>query len=113
MKALLKVHGYEAYTVYDGSRALAATVAIQPDVVILEVQMPGLSGLEVCRAIRRHEWGKAILMVAQTGWARDEDARLAKEAGFDLHMSKPLKIEDLLRVLEGVGQRHSPESRRA
>ena len=109
VKALLEVHGYEAYTVYDGARALAGTVAIQPDVVILDLQMPGLSGFEVCQAIRRHEWGKAILMVAHTGWARDEDARRAKEAGFDLYMSKPMKIEELLRVLAGVGQRQPPE----
>jgi CheY-like chemotaxis protein len=109
LKALLGAHGHEVTTVNDGARALAATVALGPDVVILDLQMPGLSGFDVCRAIRRHDWGKKMLMIAHTGWARDEDIRRVLEAGFDLHMSKPMKIEDLLRALQRVDQPRSSQ----
>ena len=110
LRALLHVQGYEAYTVYDGARALAATVALQPDVVLLDLQMPGLNGFDVCRAIRRHQWGKKILMIAHTGWSREEDVQRAKESGFNLHMAKPVKIDELLRVLVAVEQRQAPEA---
>ena len=100
LKALLSAHGHEVTTVYDGAKALASTVDDRPDVVILDLQMPGLNGFDVCRAIRRNDWGKKMLMIAHTGWARNEDIRRALDAGFDLHMAKPMKIEELLVALK-------------
>ena len=100
LKALLNAHGHEVTTVYDGAKALASTVDDRPDVVILDLQMPGLNGFDVCRAIRRHDWGKKMLMIAHTGWARDEDIKRAMDSGFDFHMAKPMKIEDLLVALK-------------
>ena len=102
LKALLALHGHQIQTAFDGVRALLATIDSRPDVVVLDLQMPGLNGLDVCRAIRRHEWGKHILMIAHTGWARDEDIRRAMDAGFDLHMAKPMKIGELLLALQRV-----------
>jgi len=110
LKALLAAHGHEVHTAYDGAKTLASTVDARPDVVILDLQMPGLSGFDVCRAIRRHEWGQQMLLIAHTGWVREEDIKRAKEAGFDLHMSKPMKIEDLLRVLDGIEQQPATEA---
>ena len=102
LKALLAIHGHEIHTAFDGVRALSATVESHPDVVVLDLQMPGLNGLDVCRAIRRHDWGKDILMIAHTGWARAEDIRRAMDAGFDMHMAKPMRIEELLVALQRV-----------
>ena len=87
---MLGAHGHEVHVVHDGVKALAATAEWKPDVVILDLQMPGLNGLVVCRAIRRHAWGKQMLMIAHTGWARNEDILRAKDAGFDRHMAKPI-----------------------
>jgi CheY-like chemotaxis protein len=109
LKALLAAHGHEVHTAYDGAKALASTVDARPDVVILDLQMPGLNGLDVCRAIRRHDWGKKMLLIAHTGWAREEDIRRASEAGFDLHMAKPVRIEKLLLALQRGGEMGSTQ----
>ena len=100
LEALLRMEGHEVYTSYDGAEALAIALDLRPEVVLLDLQMPGLSGFDVCRAIRRQDWGQQILIVAHTGWVRDEDIRGALNAGFDLHMSKPMDIQTLLAALQ-------------
>ena len=97
---LLRIHGHEVHAVSDGASAFKATAELEPEVVLLDLQMPGLNGLDACRAIRRQEGGQNILLIAYTGWARDVDVARALEAGFDLHLSKPLDFDDLLAALQ-------------
>ncbi|MGZ5268327.1 MAG: response regulator, partial [Caldimonas sp.] len=86
----------------DGEQALQAIEALRPDVALLDLGMPKLSGFEVCRRIRALPWGSAMALVAQSGWGQDEDRRRTRAAGFDHHIVKPidpLALDALLRTL--------------
>ena len=74
----------------------------RPEVALLDLGMPGLSGFEVARRIREAPWGGGIVLVALTGWGQDEDRRKSAEAGFDHHLTKPIApdaIESLIANL--------------
>jgi CheY-like chemotaxis protein len=81
--------------------------AFRPDVILLDIGMPKLNGYETARRIRQQPWGRNVVLVAQTGWGQEDDKRLAREAGFDFHMVKPVDptvLEDVLAVLQaGTG----------
>ena len=100
LAVLLRAHGYEVHCAYDGGAALVAAAALHPEVILLDIEMPGLDGYEACRGIRAQHWGRHILMVAHTAWGREADLARAMSAGFDMHMQKPLRIDALLRHLE-------------
>jgi CheY-like chemotaxis protein len=94
--------GHEVHVAYDGAEALAAAERLRPEVALLDIGMPGVSGYDVCRRIREQEWGKAIYLIAQTGWGQEEDRRLAEQAGFDRHMLKPIDCAALVVVLSNL-----------
>lgn len=87
---LLELKGHDARTAHDGPRALAAAAEHRPDVVFLDIGMPGMNGFEVADRLRRQPETRNVLLVAMTGWGQEEDRRRSKEAGFDLHLVKPL-----------------------
>lgn len=104
MGLLLSLEGYQVECAYDGEQALDQAQAFRPDVVLLDLGLPRLSGFEVARRLRgRHklagQLGAPILLVAVSGYGRDEDRQAACEAGFDLHMTKPADPEEVLRML--------------
>jgi CheY-like chemotaxis protein len=70
----------------------------RPDVILLDIGLPGLNGYEACRRIREQPWGKGIVLVAITGWGQEEDKRRATEAGFDYHLTKPVDPADLEKL---------------
>ena len=89
----------------DGLAALQAVRARAPDVVLLDIGLPKMNGYEVARHIREQPWGGNVALVALTGWGQDEDKRRAREAGFDHHLTKPVKgaaLEKLLATLAPV-----------
>jgi CheY-like chemotaxis protein/two-component sensor histidine kinase len=97
---LLRLEGFEVHVAYDGAEALAIFARVDPDAVLLDVGMPHLSGLEVVRAIRQQPSGQRATLIAVTGWGQERDRRLALEAGFDHHLTKPMLPEvicDLIR----------------
>ncbi len=100
MAACFRAEGHTVSTAYDGAVALDLARQIQPDVILLDIGMPTLNGLDVCRAIRREPWGARRFIVAITGWGQDADRARAREAGFDHHLVKPVSVIDLLRLLE-------------
>ena len=72
----------------------------RPDCVILDIVMPGLNGYEVAKLLRSEPWGSRLTLIAMTGWGQDDDKRMAREAGFDHHLTKPVDtnlLEDLIR----------------
>jgi CheY-like chemotaxis protein len=71
----------------------------RPDVVLLDIGLPTMSGHDAARRIRAEPWGRQILLVALTGWGQDEDRRKSKEVGFDHHLVKPVDIPALMRLL--------------
>ena len=102
LATLLMTWGHEVRAVYDGTTALTAAREFLPQIIILDVGMPGLTGLEVCRRIRSNGWGKSMAIVALTGWGQPEDRRRTREAGFDHHLIKPADaaaIEELIGSL--------------
>jgi signal transduction histidine kinase len=99
LAALLSMHGHEVHVAADGGEALAQAERVRPDVVLLDIGMPGLTGYEVARRIRASDWGQQMLLVALTGWGQAEDQARAHAAGFDHHITKPVDLERLLGLL--------------
>ena len=97
LDALLKALGHETHTVYDGHEALEAFDAFGPEIVLLDIGLPGISGYEVARRLRSR--GRPVRIVAVTGWGQADDRRRSAEAGFDLHLVKPIDEESLRRAL--------------
>ena len=94
----LEHEGYEARTAYDGSEALRVAPDFTPDVVILDIRMPGINGYDVARALRAR-YG-AIVLIAVTGWKQNTDKIFAEMAGFDHHFGKPCEPRKILELLE-------------
>jgi CheY-like chemotaxis protein len=107
---LLRAYGNEVHTAKDGHEALEAAQAFRPDLVLLDIDMPGLDGYTTCRRIREQPWGQDIVIIALTGWGQESDRRKTEEAGFDRHFVKPVAAAALLDVLSKVpiGKRDDP-----
>ncbi|HEX4441850.1 MAG TPA: ATP-binding protein [Thermoanaerobaculia bacterium] len=99
---LLRLEGHEVATAHDGLEAVSVTEAFRPDVVLLDIGLPGISGYEAARRIRALDGGKRIRLIALTGWGQQEDRRKSTEAGFDLHLVKPVEPADLEGALLGT-----------
>ena len=85
----------------DGREAVRLAAENSPDVAILDIGMPLMDGYEVARRIRARR-GKAVRLIALTGWGQEEDKRLSQEAGFDLHLVKPVEPAALENLLAGL-----------
>ena len=103
---LLGARGDEVRIAYDGLEALAAENEFRPEVVLLDIGMPRLSGYDVARRIRDAR-GQSVLIVAITGWGQEEDRQRARDAGFNYHFTKPVDFEMLLDLIEREAPRHS------
>jgi PAS domain S-box-containing protein len=102
LEMLLRLGGTECHVAYDGPAALAALAAHQPDVVLLDLGMPGMDGFEVARRVRQDAESARVRLVALTGWGQEEDRRRARAAGFDHHLIKPVDIGDLQTLLASL-----------
>jgi CheY-like chemotaxis protein/two-component sensor histidine kinase len=102
---MLTLMGHEVRTARDGQEAVEVAEAFRPEVVVLDIGMPRLNGYEAARRIRQQPWGKAVLLVALTGWGQEEDRRRSKEAGFDEHLVKPANPAALEELLGRVAPR--------
>jgi signal transduction histidine kinase len=96
---LLTLSGHEVYRALDGTLALEAAERYMPDVALLDIGMPQLSGYDVARQIRARPWGRQLVLVALTGWGQESDRRRSQEAGFNCHLVKPVDPEELNRLL--------------
>jgi len=96
---LLTLTGNETHTAHDGVEAFEAAKKWLPEVVLLDIGLPRMNGLDVCRRIREQPWGKDMVLVALTGWGQDEDRRKSQDAGFDHHMVKPVDHAALMKFL--------------
>jgi two-component system CheB/CheR fusion protein len=99
---LLRLGGHEVRVAHDGPTALLIARAFRPQVVFLDIGMPGMDGYEVARRLRREPGPQPALLVALTGWGHDEDRRRSQEAGFDHHLVKPVDPAALVQLLAGV-----------
>ncbi len=101
LRLLLELWGYDVRVAEDGPSALVAYRTYQPDVVLLDIGLPGMNGYDVARQLRRENGRKRPFLMAVTGYGQDEDRQRAHEAGFDLHMTKPVDPGRLQTVLAG------------
>jgi PAS domain S-box-containing protein len=99
LAALLRVWGHEVLVAHDGEAALALADATEPDVLLLDIGMPGLNGYELAAAVRERSWGERAVLVAVTGWGHEEDRRRSLAAGFEVHFTKPVDPSALRTVL--------------
>jgi signal transduction histidine kinase len=105
----LQLAGHDVRTAFDGIEALALADAFEPEVVLLDLGMPKLDGFETAREMRRRPWGAVATLVALTGWGQPQDRQRTGDAGFDLHLVKPVSAEHLFQAIAG----ESPGSRSA
>lgn len=102
LSAFFRAANHEVRTAYDGEEAIALANEFRPNAIFLDIGMPKLNGHEVCRGIRKEDWGKDTFIVAITGWGQETDRSLTNEAGFDHHFVKPVEIGELLTILSGA-----------
>jgi CheY-like chemotaxis protein len=99
---ILKLSGHETDSVYTAADALERVTAFRPDVVLLDIGLPGMDGYEVAQKIRELPGLRDIRLVAVTGYGRSDDRRRARDAGFDDHLTKPVEFAVLDRTIAGV-----------
>jgi PAS domain S-box-containing protein len=107
LSTLLELEGHVVDLAYDGRQGLARAREAHPDVVICDIGLPEMSGLDVARAMRAEPELAPVTLVALTGYAQPEDVVRAKDAGFDKHLAKPLEI-DVLRQVIAAAPVHAP-----
>lgn len=106
MAMLLEELGGATRMAHDTASGLEAFEEYQPDIVFLDIGMPGIDGYEACRRMRQRP-SKAIVIVAVTGWGQAQDKQRALEAGFDAHLTKPVDLEALARILAANPPSHA------
>jgi signal transduction histidine kinase/BarA-like signal transduction histidine kinase len=102
---LLVYSGEEAQAAYEGASALQAVKTFKPDIIFLDIVMPGMDGYETARKIRAEAEGQRVVLIALTGYSQAEAVQKSKQAGFDAHVVKPLDSETLRKILAGEFER--------
>jgi two-component system CheB/CheR fusion protein len=102
---ILKLGGHETASVYTAVDALQRAADFRPDVVLLDIGLPGMDGYEVAQKMRELPGLRDIRLVAVTGYGRSDDRLRARDAGFDDHLTKPVEFAVLERTLAGIRAR--------
>ena len=105
LRTILEADGHEVYEAGDGPSGVETARAVRPDVALIDIGLPGFDGYEVAKRLR-DEQGNSIRLIAVTGYGQAEDRRRSCDAGFDVHLVKPVAREQLRGVLvEGRSER--------
>ena len=96
----LRDAGYEVALAYDGPSALKSAAQSPPDVALIDIGLPVMSGHEVAAELRKTQGGRALRLVAISGYGQETDREQSVKAGFDLHLVKPVSLDTLLSVIE-------------
>jgi signal transduction histidine kinase len=99
MCRLLRTFGHEIRHAVDGAEGFRVAANFRPDVALLDLGMPTMDGYELARLLRAEPWGQTMTLVAVTGWGQANDKQRTIDAGFDHHLTKPVALPDMLRVL--------------
>jgi CheY-like chemotaxis protein len=103
LSSLVETLGGKAKTAFDGLGALDAVRTFRPDLVFLDIGMPGIDGYETCRRLKAEAAGRHAYVVALTGWGQEHDKTRATDAGFDAHLTKPADPRVLEQLLTAPG----------
>jgi PAS domain S-box-containing protein len=107
---LLQQDGNDVRVALDGLEAVETAERFHPDIVLLDIAMPKLNGYEAASKIRQQPWGKDVILIALTGWGQQQDRRRTKEAGFDVHLTKPVNYQAISKLLNDLtGDARVPE----
>jgi PAS domain S-box-containing protein len=99
LATMLRLLGNEVRTAHDGVAAVEVAGQFRPEVILMDVGMPKLNGLEATRCIRKQAWGRDMTIIALTGWGQENDRERSREAGCDGHLVKPVNLPDLEKLL--------------
>lgn len=99
---MLEMDGHSVTLAHTGAEALQVAPDVDPQVLLLDIGLPGMNGYELCRALREDARFKDAVFIAQTGWGQEKDREAAFAAGFDYHLTKPISMNDLTRLLAKV-----------
>ncbi|ACC69328.1 response regulator [Paraburkholderia phymatum] len=110
MSILLEMLGHEVRVMYDGAAAIAAASEFKPEVVLLDIGLPGVDGYQVARALRAEPATAGALLIALTGYGQDTDRQRTRDAGFDHHLVKPASLDDIERVIAADGASGAPRN---
>jgi PAS domain S-box-containing protein len=102
LSKLLRLIGNEVHTAHDGQEAVDAAAAFKPNVVLLDIGLPKINGYDAAKKMREQSWGREMFLIALTGWGQEEDRRRSIEAGFNLHLVKPIEPAELASLLAGL-----------
>jgi PAS domain S-box-containing protein len=102
---LLQIEGHKVHVVHDGLAAVSAFADFNPEVALLDIGMPELSGYEVARRVRKNLQGQAVTLIALTGWGQDRDKEQALAAGFNHHFTKPVEPAQINEILRSLSRR--------
>jgi CheY-like chemotaxis protein len=104
LSMLLRLQGHEVRVAHDGPSALEIAMSFRPDMMFLDIGMPGMDGYEVARRVRKTPELEKTILAALTGWGQQDDRRRTAEAGFDHHLVKPPEMKALESLLAGLKQ---------
>jgi PAS domain S-box-containing protein len=104
LSLMLRFDGHETHAVYSGVDVLDQVEAFRPDLILLDIGLPGMDGYEAARRIRARTPGQHLELVALTGYGQPEDRARALREGFDAHLVKPVNLDELFRVIGGRRQ---------
>jgi len=107
ISALLKYGGHEVYEAAEGGEGVDCALSLSPDVALVDLGLPGMDGLEVARRLREADTGDRVFLVAVTGYGQAADRRRTLDAGFDVHLVKPVQIDRLREVLSLAAERRA------
>lgn len=99
LQMLIESEGFRVLTAYDGYEAVKTAQRVRPDVIVMDIGMPGMDGNQAAHLIRSQDGGENILIIALTGWGQDSAKQLTAESGFDHHLVKPVNFEELRHFL--------------
>ncbi len=102
---MLIADGHETAVAYNGAEAVRMAEAFRPDVAILDLGLPILTGHHVARLIRSQPWGREMVLIALTGWSAGEDKRKSAETGIDIHLVKPADAKELRRLVNETARK--------
>ena len=103
-QVMLRILGHEVQTALDGLEAIEKAEKFRPEVIVLDVGMPMLDGYEAASRIRQLPWGQEVVLIAVTGWGNEKDKLKSAEAGFNLHLVKPVDATTILEALDELDQ---------
>jgi signal transduction histidine kinase/DNA-binding response OmpR family regulator len=107
LERLLRLRGHDVRVCRDGPGALEALAFAHPEIILLDIGLPGIDGYDVARLIRERPGGESIVLIALTGYSQEEDRRRSIEAGFDHHMAKPVDPNTLFSLIASIGRQDS------